>query len=92
LFGREILAILCGLVMVWGARVGFAITAAGTFIREHFETFCQARRDKLQRDSIVYAALCKVVHKRGFKVALVARYGAIPEYLTTAIFPACGMG
>lgn len=36
--------------------------------------------------------LCKVVHKRGFKVALVARYGAIPEYLTTAIFPACGMG
>jgi uncharacterized membrane protein YdjX (TVP38/TMEM64 family) len=32
LFGHEILAILCGLV--WGAKVGFAITAAGTFIGE----------------------------------------------------------
>jgi hypothetical protein len=34
LFGCEMLAILCGLVMVWGARVGFATTAAGTFISE----------------------------------------------------------
>lgn len=95
LFGHEILAILCGLV--WGARVGFAITAAGTFIGEvanfyTFKHFCQARGDKLQKDSIMYAALCKVVRERGFKVALVARYSAIPGHLTTAIFSVCGMG
>jgi len=28
----------------------------------------------------MYAALCKVVRECGFKVTLVARYGAIPEY------------
>lgn len=32
LFGHEMLAILCGLV--WGAWLGFAITAAGTLIGE----------------------------------------------------------
>lgn len=32
LFGHEILAVLCGLV--WGAMIGFAITATGTFIGE----------------------------------------------------------
>lgn len=95
LFGHEILAILCG--VVWGAKVGFAITAAGTFIGEvanfyTFKYFCQARGDKLQRDSITYAALCKVVRERGFKVALVARYSAVPGHLTTAIFSVCGMG
>ncbi|KAG1880780.1 hypothetical protein F4604DRAFT_486216 [Suillus subluteus] len=95
LFGHEILAILCG--VVWGAKVGFAITAAGTFIGEvanfyTFKHFCQARGDKLQRDSVTYAALCKVVRERGFKVALVARYSAVPGHLTTAIFAVCGMG
>ncbi|KAG1880773.1 hypothetical protein F4604DRAFT_1678930 [Suillus subluteus] len=39
-----------------------------------FKYVCQARRDKLQKDSIMYAALCKVVRERGFKVALIARY------------------
>ncbi|KAG2121598.1 snare associated Golgi protein-domain-containing protein, partial [Suillus clintonianus] len=95
LFGHEVLAILCGLV--WGAWVGFAITAAGTFIGEvanfyTFKHFCQARGDKLQKDSIVYAALCKVIRERSFKVALVVRYSAIPGHLTTAIFSLCGMG
>lgn len=95
LFGHEILAILCG--VVWGAEVGFAITAAGTFIGEvanfyTFKYFCQARGDKLQRDSITYAALCKVVRERGLKVALIARYSAVPGHLTTAIFSVCGMG
>lgn len=95
LFGHEILAILCGLV--WGAWVGFAITAAGTFIGEianfyTFKYFCQVRGDKLQKESIMYAALCKVVRERGFKFALIARYSAIPGHLTTAIFSVCGMG
>ncbi|KAG2072554.1 hypothetical protein BDR04DRAFT_937388, partial [Suillus decipiens] len=95
LFGHEILAILCGLV--WGAEVGFAITAAGTFLGEvanfyTFKHFCQARGEKLQKDSITYAALCEVIRERGFKVALVARYSAIPGHLTTAIFSVCGMG
>ncbi|KAG1869217.1 snare associated Golgi protein-domain-containing protein [Suillus tomentosus] len=95
LFGHEILAVLCGLV--WGAMIGFAITATGTFIGEvanfyTFKHFCQARGDKLQKDSVMYAALCKVIRERGFKVALVARYSAIPGHLTTAIFSVCGMG
>lgn len=28
----------------------------------------------------MYAALCKVIRERGFKVALVARYSAIPGH------------
>ncbi|KAG0704111.1 snare associated Golgi protein-domain-containing protein [Suillus ampliporus] len=94
LFGHEILAIVCGLV--WGAWVGFGITAAGTFLGEvanfyTFKHFCHARGDKLQRNNIMYAALCEVVRERGFKVVLVARYSVIPGHLTTAIFSVCGM-
>ncbi|KAG1744957.1 uncharacterized protein EDB91DRAFT_169072 [Suillus paluster] len=94
LFGHEILAVLCGLV--WGTWIGFGITAAGTFVGEvaNFYTFkhiCQARGDKLQNNNIMYAALCRVVRERGFKVVLVARYSAIPGHLTTAIFSVCGM-
>ncbi|KAG1857834.1 hypothetical protein F4604DRAFT_1589804, partial [Suillus subluteus] len=59
-----------------------------------FKYVCQARRDKLQKDSIMYAALCKVVRERGFKVALIARYSHCYSLfsVTTAIFSACGTG
>uniref|UniRef100_A0A8H7XRT8 Golgi apparatus membrane protein TVP38 n=1 Tax=Psilocybe cubensis TaxID=181762 RepID=A0A8H7XRT8_PSICU len=95
LFGHEIVAVLCGLV--WGLWVGFGIVAAGTFLGEvgNFYAFrycCRARGEKLERTSIFYACLARVVRDGGFKIALIARLSAIPGHFTTGIFSACGMG
>ncbi|KAF7972410.1 hypothetical protein HWV62_17958, partial [Athelia sp. TMB] len=92
--GQELVAILCGLV--WGAGVGFAIVAIGSFLGElaNFFTFkylCQARSDKLKQKNIQYACLSKVVQDGGLKVAIVARYSVIPPHVTTALFATCGM-
>ncbi|KAI0090208.1 snare associated Golgi protein-domain-containing protein [Irpex rosettiformis] len=94
LFGHEILAILCGLV--WGLGIGFAIVAAGTFLGEvaNFYAFrycCAARGEKLEKQKIQYACLAKVVRDGGFKIALIARFSAIPGHFTTAVFSTCGM-
>ncbi|KAG0693625.1 snare associated Golgi protein-domain-containing protein [Suillus ampliporus] len=94
LFGHEILAIVCGLV--WGVWIGFAITAAGTFIGEignfyAFRYLCKARGEKMEKGNIIYSSLGRVVREGGFKVALIARYSAIPGHFTTAIFAVCGM-
>ncbi|KAL5526992.1 hypothetical protein ACEPAF_8721 [Sanghuangporus sanghuang] len=95
LFGHEILAILVG--VVWGLWVGFAITAAGTFLGEMgnfyaFKYCCRARGEKLEKKDLQYACLARTVREGGFKVALVARYSAIPGHFTTAVFSTCGMG
>ncbi|KAF9516965.1 hypothetical protein BS47DRAFT_1359953 [Hydnum rufescens UP504] len=76
LFGHEIVGVLCGLV--WGLWVGFAIVAAGTFLGEvgnfyAFRYICTARGEKLERTSISYGCLARVVRDGGFLVALVAR-------------------
>jgi len=94
LFGHEILAILCGLV--WGLGVGFAIVAAGTFIGElanfyAFKYCCSARGEKYEKTQIQYACLARVVREGGFKIALIARFSAIPGHFTTAVFSTCGM-
>ncbi|EKM77274.1 hypothetical protein AGABI1DRAFT_130686 [Agaricus bisporus var. burnettii JB137-S8] len=95
LFGHEIVAVLCGLV--WGLWIGFGIVAAGTFLGEvgnfyAFKYCCRSRGEKLERTSIFYACLSKVVRDGGFKIALIARLSAIPGHFTTAIFSTCGMG
>ncbi|KAL5503758.1 hypothetical protein ACEPAH_7829 [Sanghuangporus vaninii] len=95
LFGHEILAILVG--VVWGLWVGFAITAAGTFLGElgnfyAFKYCCRARGEKLEKKDLQYACLARTVREGGFKIALVARYSAIPGHFTTAVFSTCGMG
>ncbi|KAI0951488.1 hypothetical protein AcW1_008522 [Taiwanofungus camphoratus] len=95
LFGHEIVAILCGLV--WGLWAGFGIVAAGTFLGElanfyAFKYCCAARGEKLERSEISYACLARVVREGGFKVALIARFSAIPGHFTTAVFSTCGMG
>ncbi|KAL4250920.1 Golgi apparatus membrane protein TVP38 [Abortiporus biennis] len=94
LFGHEILAILCGLV--WGLWVGFGIVAAGTFLGElgnfyAFKYCCSARGEKLEKNDISYGCLARVVREGGFKIALIARYSAIPGHFTTAVFSTCGM-
>ncbi|EJD06356.1 uncharacterized protein FOMMEDRAFT_117170, partial [Fomitiporia mediterranea MF3/22] len=94
LFGHEILAILCG--VVWGLGLGFAITALGTFLGEMgnfyaFKYCCRARGEKLEKKDIQYACLARVVREGGFKIALIARYSAIPGHFTTAVFSTCGM-
>jgi len=94
LFGHEILAILCGLV--WGLWPGFGITAAGTLIGEigNFYTFkhcCAARGEKLEKTQMSYACLARIVREGGFKIALIARFSAIPGHFTTAVFSTCGM-
>ncbi|KAI0050493.1 hypothetical protein FA95DRAFT_1555612 [Auriscalpium vulgare] len=95
LFGHEIIAILCG--VVWGLWIGFAIVAAGTFVGElgnfyAFKWCCRARGEKLERTNITYACLARVVREGGFKIALIARFSAIPGHFTTAVFSTCGMG
>ncbi|KLO06843.1 hypothetical protein SCHPADRAFT_945770 [Schizopora paradoxa] len=94
LFGQEILAILVGLV--WGLWVGFAITAAGTYLGEvgnfyAFKYLCRARGEKWEKTRLDYACLARIVRDGGLKVAIVARFSAIPGHFTTAIFSTCGM-
>ncbi|EKM57848.1 uncharacterized protein PHACADRAFT_89628 [Phanerochaete carnosa HHB-10118-sp] len=94
LFGHEILAILCG--VVWGLWPGFAITAAGTFVGEigNFYAFrycCSARGKKYEQTQISYACLARIVRDGGFKIAVIARFSAIPGHFTTAVFSSCGM-
>ncbi|KAF7789749.1 hypothetical protein EIP86_000695 [Pleurotus ostreatoroseus] len=94
LFGHEIIAILCG--VVWGLGIGFAIVAAGTFIGEvgnfyAFKHCCSARGEKMEKKKLQYACLARVVREGGFKIALIARYSAIPGHFTTAVFSTCGM-
>ncbi|KAH9926529.1 snare associated Golgi protein-domain-containing protein [Amylocystis lapponica] len=94
LFGQEIVGILCGLV--WGLWGGFAIVAAGTFLGElanfyAFKYCCAARGEKLERTDIRYGCLARVVRDGGFKIAIIARYSAIPGHFTTAVFSTCGM-
>ncbi|KAH9953689.1 snare associated Golgi protein-domain-containing protein [Russula dissimulans] len=94
LFGHEIVAILCG--VVWGLWIGFAIVAAGTFLGElgnfyAFKYCCRARGEKLERTSIQYACLARIVREGGFRIALIARFSAIPGHFTTAVFSSCGM-
>ncbi|KAI0058586.1 hypothetical protein BV25DRAFT_1964418 [Artomyces pyxidatus] len=94
LFGHEVVAILCG--VVWGLWIGFAIVAAGTFIGElgnfyAFKYCCRARGEKLEKSNISYACLARVVRDGGFKIAVIARFSAIPGHFTTAVFSTCGM-
>ncbi|KAI0293888.1 snare associated Golgi protein-domain-containing protein [Multifurca ochricompacta] len=94
LFGHEIIAILCG--VVWGLWIGFAIVAAGTFLGElgnfyAFKYCCHARGEKLEKTNLQYACLARVVRDGGFKIALIARFSAIPGHFTTAVFATCGM-
>ncbi|KAJ7038592.1 snare associated Golgi protein-domain-containing protein, partial [Mycena alexandri] len=94
LFGHEIVAILCGLV--WGLWIGFAIVSAGTFIGEvgnfyAFKYCCRARGEKMEKTQIPYACLARCVRTGGFKIALIARFSAIPGHFTTAVFSTCGM-
>ncbi|KAK7691169.1 hypothetical protein QCA50_006272 [Cerrena zonata] len=94
LFGHEIIGILCGLV--WGLGIGFAIVATGTFLGEmaNFYAFrhcCTARGAKYEKKNLKYAYLVRVIRDGGFKVALVARFSAIPPHFTTAVFSTCGM-
>ncbi|KAJ6632600.1 snare associated Golgi protein-domain-containing protein [Mycena sp. CBHHK59/15] len=94
LFGHEIVAILCGLV--WGLWIGFAIVSAGTFLGEvgnfyAFKYCCRARGEKMERTKIPYACLARCVRTGGFKIALIARFSAIPGHFTTAVFSTCGM-
>ncbi|KAH9964715.1 hypothetical protein BGW80DRAFT_1179303 [Lactifluus volemus] len=94
LFGHEIVAILCGIV--WGLWIGFAIVAAGTFLGElgnfyAFKYCCHTRGDKLEKTNLQYGCLAHVVREGGIKIALVARFSAIPGHFTTAVFATCGM-
>ncbi|CAK5263286.1 unnamed protein product [Mycena citricolor] len=94
LFGHEIIAVLCG--VVWGLWVGFGIVCAGTFLGEvgnfyAFKYLCRARGEKMERQQIRYACLAECVRRGGFRIALIARFSAIPGHFTTAIFATCGM-
>ncbi|KAG1880782.1 hypothetical protein F4604DRAFT_1747865 [Suillus subluteus] len=80
----------------WGVWVGFGIVAAGTFIGEignfyAFRYLCTSRGEKIEKGSVIYSSLGRVVREGGFKIALIARYSAIPPHFTTGLFAVCGM-
>ncbi|KAI5116157.1 hypothetical protein M0805_008428 [Coniferiporia weirii] len=95
LFGHELIALICG--AVYGLWVGFAVTAAGTFLGEignyyAFKYLCRARGEKLEKTNLQYACFARLVRTGGFKVALITRYSAIPGHFSTAAFSTCGIG
>ncbi|KAJ7185772.1 hypothetical protein C8R46DRAFT_1025730 [Mycena filopes] len=89
-----IVAMLAGLV--WGFGEGFGIVAAGTILGEicTFYTFksCLSKRgEKLERSSLSYGTLARVVRDGGLSIAIVVRFSALPSHFTTAVFATCGM-
>ncbi len=71
MFGHEIVAILCG--VVWGLWIGFAIVAAGTLLGElgnfyAFRYLLTKKGEKLERTSLKYAALAKLIRRGGYLV------------------------
>ncbi|EIN03924.1 hypothetical protein PUNSTDRAFT_77185, partial [Punctularia strigosozonata HHB-11173 SS5] len=57
-----------------------------------FRFFCRGRAQKIEKKTIFYACLARVVREGGFKVALISRYSAIPGHVTTALYSTCGLG
>lgn len=47
-----------------------------------FRWCCHARGEKMEKKDISYACLARVVREGGFKIALIARYSAIPGHCT----------
>lgn len=88
-------------------RVAVAPRVHSITCRSAFKHCCRSRGEKLERTSIAYGCLAKVVRDGGFTVALVARLSAIPGHcmrlqllfarfltqflVTTAVFSTCGM-
>ena len=57
-----------------------------------FKYCCRARGEKLEREKIMYACLARIVRDGGFKIALIARYSAIPghcAFLSFSIIDSC---
>ncbi|KAL1607916.1 hypothetical protein SLS60_002855 [Paraconiothyrium brasiliense] len=94
LFGHEIVALLCG--VVWGLWIGFAITAAGTFLGEIGTWFAflyalRRKAAKLERTNLNYGALARLTRDGGFVIVLVIRLSAIPSHFSTAVFATCNV-
>lgn len=52
-------------------------------LKKYFSAFrycCSARGDKLEKTQLKYACLARVVREGGFKIALIARFSAIPGH------------
>ena len=49
-------------------------------LRSAFRYCCAARGEKLEKTKIQYGCLAKVVRDGGFKIALIARFSAIPGH------------
>ena len=52
---------------------------------------CTQRSKNVQKKSIQYATLVKVIDDGGLLIAIVARYSILPAHYTTAVFASCGM-
>jgi len=92
LFGHELVALFAG--MIWGAWIGFGIVCAGTFLGEitvflAFKYYFRSYGQRAQRNSIPFAAFCRVVNKGGFSILLATRLSAIPSHFSTVVFATC---
>ena len=56
-----------------------------------FKYMCTKRSESIQKKSIPYATLVKVIEDGGLLIAIVARYSVLPAHYTTAVFASCGM-
>lgn len=52
-----------------------------------FRYCCAARGEKLEKSKISYACMAQVVREGGFKIALIARFSAIPGHCEHFRFP-----
>ncbi|KAF5367937.1 hypothetical protein D9758_004472 [Tetrapyrgos nigripes] len=71
-------------------------SAAGTLFGEiitfySFQSCCTKRAKKVEKNTISYACLAKIIREGGFKVALMIRLSIIPPHFATVVFAVCGM-
>ncbi|GAA6002969.1 hypothetical protein JCM10207_001924 [Rhodosporidiobolus poonsookiae] len=92
--GHEVVILVIGLI--WGVWIGFAITCAGTFIGEVlcfylFKYFLTEKAAAVERKSIFYACIARLMRHGGLWIIIVVRFSAVPGHVVTAIQSTVGM-
>ncbi|GAA5854030.1 hypothetical protein JCM8547_008199 [Rhodosporidiobolus lusitaniae] len=92
--GHELVLLVVGLI--WGLWVGFAIACAGTLIGEIlcfylFKYVLTTRAAAVERESIMYACIARLMRDGGLWIIIVVRFSAVPGHVVTAIQSTVGM-
>ncbi|BGP16931.1 hypothetical protein JCM10213_007376 [Rhodosporidiobolus nylandii] len=92
--GHEIVLLVVGLI--WGVWIGFAIACAGTLIGEVlcfylFKYLLTNKAASIERESVFYACIARLMRNGGLWIIIVVRFSAIPGHVVTAIQSTVGM-